>query len=91
MVNNGRNFSSNSGAGGTPTPQEKMAMSGMGRKARPSYCKQEVSSSQAQPQPIAPPATNQESLRSPSSSPINTDDDADDDANERDDDVADDD
>ncbi len=23
-------FSSNSGAGGTPTPQEKMAMSGMG-------------------------------------------------------------
>jgi len=44
-------------------------------------------SSQAQPQAIAPPATNQEALRSPSS-PIKIDDDADDDANERDDDVA---
>ena len=29
-----KSFSSNSGAGETPTPQEKMAKSGMGRKAR---------------------------------------------------------
>jgi len=37
-----KSFSSNFGAGGTPTPQEKMALVWDGHLARPTYCKQET-------------------------------------------------